>query len=106
MDSAGSSAPITFESETNGYVALGNPYHVEQTKELVAGDDTYITTDYTYGFEGRTSRLRNLDTSLTPKAAWNIYRSGPGTSYFSGLGGRGVNVNFIKDSKITSTLKF
>lgn len=80
-------------------VSLGNPFNV-----YTESDDETTISNITYGFKGYTSKLNYYNESLTPKQAYNIYKSGPGTSYLGDiLGDRGININFMDGEKVTKT---
>ena len=92
---------VTFPPQTeNTIVSLGNPWLVFNSSD---GDTDY--TNLTMGFNGYTSKFRFYNDSLTPKQAYDIYKSGPGGSYLSEMiGDRSVDINFKNGQEVTSTI--
>jgi len=83
-------------------VALGNPWYNKSV-----ADDEITISNLTAGFKGYTSKLKYYKSALTPKEAYNIYKSGPGTSYLGDiLGDRSVNINFMDGDDVTRSFNF
>ena len=83
-------------------VALGNPWYNKSV-----ADEEITITNLTAGFKGYTSKLKYYKSALTPKEAYNIYKSGPGTSYLGDiLGDRSVNINFMDGDDVTRSFNF
>lgn len=83
-------------------VALGNPWYNKSVE-----DDEITISNLTAGFKGYTSKLKYYKSALTPKEAYNIYKSGPGTSYLGDiLGDRSVNINFMDGDDVTRSFNF
>ena len=83
-------------------VALGNPWYNKSV-----ADDEITISNLTTGFKGYTSKLKYYKSALTPKEAYNIYKSGPGTSYLGDiLGDRSVNINFMDGEDVTRSFNF
>ena len=90
---------IDIDMSQDVLVSLGNPFWVDTLQ-----DDEVTISNVTTGFKGYTSRLSYYSEALSPKQAYNIYKSGPGTSYLGDiLGDRGININFMDGEKVTKT---
>ena len=91
---------VTFPQTEDTIVSLGNPWLVRDESD---GDTDY--TNLTMGFNGYTSKFSFYNDSLTPKQAYDIYKSGPGGSYLSEMiGDRSVDINFKNGQEVTSTI--
>ena len=56
------------------------------------------------GFGGYTNRFKYWSSALTPNEAWNIYKKGPGGSLLGNLiGDRGIKINLMNGTEVTST---
>jgi len=93
---------VTLMMNESALVALGNPWY-----NKTVGDDEVTISNLTAGFKGYTSKLKYYKSALTPKEAYNIYKSGPGTSYLGDiLGDRSVNINFMDGDDVTRSFNF
>jgi len=93
---------VTLMMSESALVALGNPWY-----NKTVADDEITITNLTAGFKGYTSKLKYYKSALTPKEAYNIYKSGPGTSYLGDiLGDRSVNINFMDGDDVTRSFNF
>ena len=91
---------IEFPDSDETIVSLGNPFNVFD-KEDNETDYTSLTT----GFSGYTSRFKFFNNSLTPNEAYDIYKSGPGSSSLVNMiGSRGLDINFKNGQEVTSTI--